>query len=55
MTVPPRTREGALAALMAEVNEEKAASLGRAETVESGRAAETFRSAPSAEARREAA
>lgn len=30
MNLPPRTREGALAALMAEVNEEKAASLGRA-------------------------
>jgi len=29
VSVPPRTREGALAAVMAEVNEEKAASLGR--------------------------
>jgi hypothetical protein len=30
MTLPPLTREGALASIMAEVNAEKAASLGRA-------------------------
>ncbi|MBX7247972.1 MAG: hypothetical protein K1X35_02865 [Caulobacteraceae bacterium] len=29
MSLPPRTREAALAAIMAEVNAEKAASLGR--------------------------